>query len=433
MRARFWQHWSIRRQLLLMIVGPVVAMCLALLWYSYQSRQAEVRAELAERGQLLARVLADSSEFALISGQLGKLKQTAADVVQSDTAIYRLTLLDAKHRELLRVDGAGRGSPEPRYYERPVVKRLVWVNTQAADGTLYFGSAGSGKPSMTVETMGFVQVRMSPDALLRKQEERFWLELLVAGAVLLACAALAWRLADGFDASLRASMQALEEADAEKRRLIRKVNTAVEEERRSIALEIHDELNATLIAARLESQRIAALAREAQPPKVAQEIAQRAGTVVQLALGLYNSGRSLVRRLRPEMLEMLGLQGAVDEMVRQYDQSHPDCRFMFRSSGEFAALDAEAAISAYRIVQEALSNIVKHAKARHAEVALARQGDTLHIDIADDGAGFDTARGGAGIGIVGMRERVHALGGSLQIESGHEGTRIAIRLRIKEG
>src|SRR6218665_1833140 len=105
MRARFWQHWSIRRQLLMMIIGPMVGMCLALLWYSYQSRQAEVRAELAERGQLLARVLADGSEFALISGEVGNLKQTVAGVVQSDTAIYRVTLLDAKHHELLRVDG----------------------------------------------------------------------------------------------------------------------------------------------------------------------------------------------------------------------------------------------------------------------------------------------------------------------------------------
>ncbi len=81
-------------------------------------------------------------------------------------------------------------------------------------------------------------------------------------------------------------MQALCDADAEKRRLLRRVNTSVEEERRSIALEIHDALNAVLVAARLEAQRIAALAREVEPQAMGLDIARRAQTVTQLTLGL---------------------------------------------------------------------------------------------------------------------------------------------------
>jgi two-component system sensor histidine kinase UhpB len=228
-------------------------------------------------------------------------------------------------------------------------------------------------------------------------------------------------------------MRALREADAEKRRLLRRLNTAVEQERQSIALEVHDELNASLIAVRLESQRIAALAAQAAPAEVAQEIARRATSVTQLALALYNNGRALVRRLRPEVLDMLGLQGAVEEMVRQVDDSQPDCRFACRIEGDMAGVEPELAISAYRIIQEALSNIVKHAEARHASVVLARQDDALAIEVRDDGVGLPGVRTD-GIGIAGMRERVHAVNGSFSIGSDSEGngggTRVAIRLPL---
>jgi two-component system sensor histidine kinase UhpB len=142
-----------------------------------------------------------------------------------------------------------------------------------------------------------------------------------------------------------------------------------------------------------------------------------------------------VRRLRPEVLDMLGLQGAVEEMVRQVDGSQPECRFDCSIEGDMAGVEPELAISAYRIIQEALSNIVKHARARHAMVTLARHGDALAIEVRDDGVGLSGLRTD-GIGIAGMRERVHAVHGSFAIDSGDGdggegcGTRIAIRLPL---
>jgi len=420
MMSRPWQAWSTRTRLLVITLAPVVVLCLTLVWYSYQSRQQEVRAALAERGQLLARVLADSSEAAIGSGRYDGLQRTVRDVLQSDTSIWQVALFDARRRPLLRLQGHASGGPETRYYEAPVVKRVLWI-----------GAAGTAAHGMTTETVGYLQVRMAPGALLREQARRFHLELLVACAGLLLCGALAFRLSQGFDTSLQASMAALREADAEKRRLLRRVNTAVEEERRSIALEIHDELNAVLIAARLEAQRIAVLAREVQPADAAEDIGSRAQTIARLTLGLYNSGRALVRRLRPEVLDMLGLQGAVEEMVRQVDASHAGCRFEIATDGEFADLAPEVAITAYRVIQEALSNVVKHAQAGHASVSLARRGERLHIDVSDDGRGFDAATRQAGIGIAGMRERVQALAGSFTIASRAGGTRIAIELPLQ--
>jgi two-component system, NarL family, sensor histidine kinase UhpB len=402
-----------RGRLLAITLLPVLALCAALMWFQYQSRQGEVEAELAERGQLLASALAANSEISLMYGQLDELRATVNGMLQTDSALHRVTLLDAQRKPLLDVVARGGGRPEARYYEASVHKRLLYVT-------------GGGKRN--VGTMGYVQVRMSPTALLRKARQRFQLELAVALAGLLACAGVAWRMTSGFAASLQASMQAVRAADAEKRRLLQRVTTAVEDERKAIALEIHDELNATLIAIRLEAQQIDGLAQRGGEDAT-QKIRDKAQAITQLALGLYNSGRSLVRRLRPEMLDMLGLQGALEEMLRQTGSSHPACRFTLRTEGDFSGIDGAAAISAYRIVQEALSNIVKHARAGAASVAVMRRADALHIEVADDGVGFDPARTADGVGLAGMRERVQALGGSFAMDCA-SGTRIAITLPV---
>jgi two-component system sensor histidine kinase UhpB len=411
--------WRIgtRGRLLAITLLPVLALFVTLTWYNYQSRQSEVHAELAERGQLLATALVASSEISLVQGQFDELRATINGMLQTDDAVHRVTLLDASRRPLLDVAGRGDAQPEARYYEAVIHKRLLYI---------------TGGGNRNVGTMGYVQVRMSPTAMLRKARSRFQLELAVALAGLLACAGLAWKMTSGFADSLQASMQAVRAADAEKRRLLQRVTTAVEDERKAIALEIHDELNATLIAVRLEAQQIAALAAGSadQGGAPALQIRDKAQAIVKLALGLYNSGRTLVRRLRPEMLDMLGLQGALEEMVRQVGSSHPSCRFTLQAEGDFAGLDGDAAISAYRIVQEALSNIVKHARATAAGVEVARCDDALQISVADNGIGFDPARTAAGIGLAGMRERVQALGGSFAMDCA-SGTRIAITLPVE--
>jgi len=421
-------NWRIgtRGRLLAITLLPVLALFATLTWYNYQSRQSEVHAELAERGQLLATALVAGSEISLVQGQFDELRATINGMMQTDSAVHRVTLLDESRKPLLEVAGHADAQPEARYYEAAIHKRLLYV---------------TGGGNRNVGTMGYVQVRMSPTAMLRKARSRFQLELAVALAGLLVCAGVAWRMTSGFADSLQASMQAVRAADAEKRRLLQRVTTAVEDERKAIALEIHDELNATLIAIRLEAQQIAAMAesvstlgRYGDPAgslvDTSSAIREKAQAIVKLALGLYNSGRTLVRRLRPEMLDMLGLQGALEEMVRQVGSSHPACRFSLHTEGGFAGLDGDAAISAYRIVQEALSNIVKHARASTASVEVLRRGAALQITVADDGVGFDPARTAAGIGLAGMRERVQALGGSFAMDCA-SGTRIAITLPVE--
>ena len=120
------------------------------------------------------------------------------------------------------------------------------------------------------------------------------------------------------------------------------------------------------------------------------------------------------------MIDTLGLTAALAEMVRTVDELQPECTFELRVDDAFPTMQPEVEITAYRLVQEALSNVVKHAQARAVVVRLACSSDPAEVCIivADDGQGFDigvTQPGG--LGLVGMRERVQAIGGTMHVRS----------------
>jgi two-component system sensor histidine kinase UhpB len=439
-------------------------------------------------------------------------------VINSDRNIYRIEVLDSGKKEITHVENVGKAQPEPHYTELPIQRNVVWANIVMNTNAAQNGVAPPSPPAEHAkQVLGYVRVTMTHSYLLSKQKVRFGVELLMSMLALAISACLAWYLSASLTAPLREAIESLRtiragrfdqklkvstggevgelqhsinemadglqqahhdleakvevrtrelhlsrnqalKADAEKRRLIHKVNTIVEAERQSIAVEIHDELNASLIAVRLESERIARIAAKAEVeanPAAFADIQTRAKTVVEMALNLYANGRNLVRRLRPEVLEVMGLQGAIEEMLRLYNdssdhavdslESHDSqdsrnginapsaCHFEFAAKGEFTNLNPEIAISAYRIVQEACSNILKHAQARHARISIALASqlvvkahvqirgedsiDGLYLDIEDDGRGFDTEQGSAGIGLSGMRERVAVVNGRFELRS----------------
>jgi two-component system sensor histidine kinase UhpB len=416
---------------------PVMFLFSSFVWYSWYSHRAQVAEELAERGRILAKALAETSEYNVISGNLSDLRLTINGLVQSDRSIHRIDVVDANQQPTVSVASDISADAEPRYYEAPIRKQLIWINLFSDNGAPHVsGSSDTRPPTLTTETVGWVRVTMSPSHMLDKQARRFRLELAMAAlalAISIALAlALARKVAERTSELVESRNEALK-ADADKRKLIQKVNSIIEDERKSIAVEIHDELNASLIAARLESQSILHLADKAGTGPVIEEIKAKSQAITKLTLDLYASGRRLVRRLRPEVLDMLGLHGAVEEMIRHYDGSHGGSRFEFRSEGDFSQLGNELAISAYRIVQEALSNVMKHATATRTKVSLvlSEVDRMLHIEVADNGVGFDMATSSSGIGIIGMRERVYALGGTISFASEPgSGTIISISLPL---
>lgn len=489
---RPWRSWSIGLRMAFITMLPVAFLFTSFVWYSWYAHRAQVAEELAERGRILARALAETSEYNVISGNLTDLRLTINGLVQSDKSIYRIDVVDATGKRAVRVTSDSALDAEPHYYEAPIRKQVVWINLFTDNGIPHVSASSDTRPpTLTTEVVGAVRVTMSPANMLAKQARRFRVEVAMAALALAASGVLAWVLARSLILPLRDAIGALREirgghyrielpvttggevgelqasigemsvaldqskqdlenkvaartqdllesrnealrADADKRKLIQKVNSIIEDERKSIAVEIHDELNASLIAVRLEAQSIATLAGRAPAGPEVEDIRNKAQAITKLALDLYANGRRLVRRLRPEVLDMLGLHGAVEEMLRHYD-SGSGCRFAFHSEGDFSRLGNELAISAYRIVQEALSNVMKHAGASFAQVSLVLDEDenVLRIAVEDDGQGFEPAVNSEGIGIIGMRERVYALRGAIEVRSApRRGTTVAITLPL---
>ncbi|HEX6249207.1 MAG TPA: sensor histidine kinase [Nocardioidaceae bacterium] len=172
-----------------------------------------------------------------------------------------------------------------------------------------------------------------------------------------------------------------------------------------MAAELHDNVGDNL------SQALVGLKRAIHhaPPELAAEL-----EVVQ-----HNARLSLVemrkisRRLRPELLEDLGLQSAVAALVSSLSARVPSLKVRRRFEGRFAGIDDETELVVFRVAEEALTNVERHANARHVEVALTRQGDDVVLRVTDDGVGVGASE--ERTGILGMRERAALVGGRLSV------------------
>jgi signal transduction histidine kinase len=200
------------------------------------------------------------------------------------------------------------------------------------------------------------------------------------------------------------------------------LQTAREDERGRLARDLHDELGAFLTSAKLDAARI-----KARLAGMAPEALERLAHLVETL----NSGIAMKRRiiedLRPSALDNLGLVAALEILAREFaEQSGIEVH----QALEPVELEADAELVVFRLVQEALTNIAKYAKAKQVWVSLAMQEGQVQVSVRDDGVGFDTTTQSASAhGIVGMRFRVEAEGGSLTLQSAPgRGTLIRVSL-----
>jgi two-component system, NarL family, sensor histidine kinase UhpB len=212
----------------------------------------------------------------------------------------------------------------------------------------------------------------------------------------------------------------LERLDTERRRTSSAALQAMEEERARVARDLHDEVNQSLTGVLLHLE----AARENAPPELDRELAETKGMANQAMQELL----TLARALRPTALDDLGLKAAlaghVDDIGRQ-----TSIAATFEAEGDFSDLAPETQLVAYRVAQEALSNVVRHSGAEHVRVRLRRNDDGLELTVSDDGRGFVLAGDEGGLGIPGMRERTLLVGGELEIESQPPvGTRVRLRV-----
>lgn len=231
------------------------------------------------------------------------------------------------------------------------------------------------------------------------------------GACLLAGVAV--QQASALAAERRRATKAIQAQQA----LSRSLAGQLEDERRRIAGDLHDSLNALLIRIRLDAQGISRATVD-RPADLA-AIRGRASDISDHVATLYAQCSALMQQLRPEAIDLVGLHEALSDMINGYNRAHPSCAVALAVDGEPHSLPEDVGIATYRIVQEALSNAIKHANATQVRVQLRVDAEHGHvaISVTDDGQGLDIAHVQRGRGMAGMRQRAQALGGSLQVDS----------------
>jgi signal transduction histidine kinase len=137
--------------------------------------------------------------------------------------------------------------------------------------------------------------------------------------------------------------------------------------------------------------------------------------------------RALIAELRPAALDELGLGPAIETLASRSGDASGVAVTTRVALGSRGRLAPETESTVYRVVQEALTNVAKHAGAAHVHVEVARENGTVEVVVEDDGHGFDPSSVSDGLGLIGMRERVELTGGRLEIRS-RPGTRVSVRL-----
>ena len=208
--------------------------------------------------------------------------------------------------------------------------------------------------------------------------------------------------------------------EQERRESARRMLAAQEDERRRLARELHDQIGQTITALMLEIGRAA---------KRAPEVEDELRDAQEAARALSGDVRQIVRRLRPEALDDLGLQSALTVLGEQFSE-RSGIEIRRRFVGDLPPLTPEAEVVLYRVAQESLTNVARHAQASSVRLTLEASPSAIRLEVADDGRGFERTNGG-GNGIRGMRERALLVGGRLKINSGRSGA--TVRLEIPAG
>ena len=223
------------------------------------------------------------------------------------------------------------------------------------------------------------------------------------------------------------SQVGLEEAYAGLRQLTVRLESAKEEERSRISRELHDEFGQTLTAAKLNLQMLRTTMADAGA-------ARRLEDAVTMVDGMIRQARDIARGLRPPLLDEAGLVPALDQYLKSLAE-RAGTRIEFDAAPGVARTPPGLNTTVFRLVQEAVGNALRHARASIVRVTLRDESDALRLVVEDDGVGFDptdvtrSARRGAHLGLLGMTERVRSAGGTIEFGSRPgAGSRIAARI-----
>ena len=347
-------------------------------------------------------------------------------------AIHWLPLLDALSRYLLAAPaavlaGIALHSEGRRYAREGWTALLRPMNMAAAAFALYafgqfFVKPIDAFPALYLNQEAFLAVTGAPIQLLRTVAA-----VLVTIGVIRAIQIIEQGRQAQLAEAHRARLAALEEREALRRDLLQHVVRSQEDERARIARELHDDVAQSLSAFSLELAALRSAHRKADAVRMVDHLQSLSR---QMSQSLYR----LVHDLRPSNLDDLGLVPALNTLAAQ-DCQQKGLRVEFSVTGDQRRLDALVETVLFRVAQEALANVCRHAGTQQARIDLDYQADRVRMCIADRGIGFDPTEQfhpPRGWGLAGMRERVESLAGELHLHSAAgQGTTVDVMLPLR--
>jgi len=232
----------------------------------------------------------------------------------------------------------------------------------------------------------------------------------------------------------RAMNTMLDRLEASRREQALLILQAQEEERRRLALELHDEtgqnLTALLVHTEILKQRLQNLSDIS--PLARQELENDLHTLAKLTQHTLDDVHVLSQQLRPRILDDLGLNAALHWLAEDARQRfHLTVKLVVDGDELALRLPTTYDIALFRVAQESLTNVARHAKANQATITLTHDQHAIRLSISDDGRGFDTSQPSRGLGLIGMRERAALQGGALAITSQQaQGTTVEVTLPL---
>jgi two-component system sensor histidine kinase UhpB len=220
--------------------------------------------------------------------------------------------------------------------------------------------------------------------------------------------------------------EALETSTTKNHHLTQQIILLQEAERKHLARELHDEFGQHLTAIHVDASAI----EQANNFDSVKESASAISSVVKQMMEMLHN---MLHRLRPVELEELGLEAALSELLNRWQKRNTSVHCQINCQNDFSQINDTVLVAIYRIVQECLTNVSRHANATWVKVQVINEGKRIRVDIIDDGVGFDMNALVEGFGLAGIKERVEGLDGQFQIKTAqNEGVAIHIKLPVIE-
>lgn len=452
---RAWGSWGLRGLLLAAAALPTLLTLLAVVLLNVGADE-RMRRELEQRATLVAGALAEASEYGLISGNAAALDRSVRELLARDKAIAAIDILDASRRSFVSLPG------QPVAVGLPSVELPVRSSVPDIDffdrATPHVSMAEDLQPTFRLGPVaGYVRVTMTTEALQRSQRQRLAMELGVVAVAGLFGLLLVALLARRIRVSLLALLDALQSmrqgryvvaegpvVGGELRRLQGAVLDLAEtlgtgapagqdgghwqrhtESHGGIARRLLGRLDAALVAVRLSALQVARQAEAAGPadgaPATTPNAAQTAARILALADQAHAAGDALVEPLRAQIVEALGFDAALAELLQACSRAQPTCSFSLHQDPGFACRDIAQAVEIHRAVQGALALVLAGGQASQASVHLQAEpaSGELRLVVSDNAAG--DASNGAVARLTRWREALIARGTRVDVQQAPAG------------